>query len=148
VAFVPDDFTVPTTLVTADFRLEPLGEQHNEPDYAAWTSSIDHILATPGFADWGWPDAALTLEDNRCDLVKHAREFAERVGFTYTVVEEPSGETIGCVYIYPTKDAGHDVKIRSWVRADRAGLDRPLWQAVSDWVAADWPFESPAYAAR
>jgi len=30
---VPDDFVVPRELVTEDFRLEPLGPQHNEGDY-------------------------------------------------------------------------------------------------------------------
>jgi hypothetical protein len=48
--FVPADFAVPTGLMAEAFRLEPLGPQHNAADYAAWTASIDHILATPGFA--------------------------------------------------------------------------------------------------
>jgi hypothetical protein len=28
------------------FVLEPLGPEHNEQDFAAWTSSMDHIIAT------------------------------------------------------------------------------------------------------
>ena len=38
-----------------DLRLSPLGPEHNASDYAAWTSSIDHIRATPGFPDGSWP---------------------------------------------------------------------------------------------
>jgi hypothetical protein len=53
--FVPADFAVPEALTAGEFRLEPLGPQHNAADYAAWTASIDHILGTPGFAGWGWP---------------------------------------------------------------------------------------------
>jgi hypothetical protein len=53
--FVPEDFVVPDGLITRDFRLTPLGPQHNEADYAAWTSSIDHIRATPGFREGNWP---------------------------------------------------------------------------------------------
>ena len=45
--FVPADFAVPDGLVTPLFRLEPLGPEHNERDYAAWTSSVDHIHASP-----------------------------------------------------------------------------------------------------
>jgi hypothetical protein len=45
-SFGPDDLDRPAELVTPDFVLEPLGPQHNERDYAAWTSSIEHILAT------------------------------------------------------------------------------------------------------
>ncbi len=35
----------------------------SESDYAAWTSSIDHIMATPGFAGWGWPHE-MPLDEN------------------------------------------------------------------------------------
>ena len=42
-SFVPPEFDAPSSLETPLFRLEPLGPQHNEADYAAWTSSIEHI---------------------------------------------------------------------------------------------------------
>jgi hypothetical protein len=32
--FVPEDFTVPDGLTAGEFRLAPLGPQHNESDYA------------------------------------------------------------------------------------------------------------------
>ena len=48
--FVPPDFAVPTEVTFGDVRLLPLGPEHNSADHAAWTSSIDHIRATPGFA--------------------------------------------------------------------------------------------------
>lgn len=147
-AFVPDTFVVPTGLVAPGFRLEPLGPQHNEADYATWTSSIDHIKATPGFADWDWPDASLSIDDNLADLVEHQQDFAKRIGFTYTVLDPTDGDVIGCVYIYPARRSGFDVQVRSWVRRDHADLDEPLWRAVSDWLAADWPFETIDYAPR
>jgi hypothetical protein len=145
--FVPEDFVVPTGLATADFWLEPLGPQHNEADYAAWTSSIAHITSTPGFADWGWPDESLTITDNLRDLVKHEREFVARIGFTYTVRTE-SGDVIGCLYMYPSRQPEFDVVVRSWVSRDHADLDEPLWRAVSAWIDSDWPFEAPNYAPR
>jgi hypothetical protein len=147
-SFVPDTFAVPTGLTTEDFRLEPLGPQHNESDYAAWTSSIDHINATPGFADWDWPDASLSIADNHSDLVKHAQDFAARTGFTYTVLDPADGRVIGCLYLYPARRPGFDVSVRSWVTSDRAELDEPLWRAVSAWIGADWPFQAPDYAPR
>jgi hypothetical protein len=149
--FVPDTFVVPPGLVTDQFRLEPLGPQHNAADYATWTSSIDHITATPGFADWDWPDSSLTIEDNLADLVQHEKDFAERIGFTYTVLStvlDPQDDVIGCVYLYPSDQPGSDVHVRSWVRRDHADLDEPLWRAVTAWLAADWPFEAPEYAPR
>lgn len=142
--FVPDDFEVPLELATERFRLEPLGPEHNERDHEAWMSSIAHIRATPGFADRDWP-APMSSEQNLADLVRHAEDFAARTGFTYSVLD--GDEVIGCVYLYPADD-DHDVDVRSWVRATRAGLDVALWRTVSTWLAEAWPFERPAYAPR
>ena len=146
--FVPDDFVVPTGLITESFVLEPLGEQHNAADLRAWSSSMEHIRATPGFATFGWPKRAYTPEENAADLRGHARDFAERSGFTYTVLDPASGDVIGCVYLYPSREGGHDVDVHSWVTAARADLDAPLHAAVSAWLTAEWPFRRPAYAAR
>jgi hypothetical protein len=41
--FVPADFAVPGGLMAGEFRLEPLGPEHNAADYAPWTASIGHI---------------------------------------------------------------------------------------------------------
>ena len=97
--FVPADFEPPAGLVTERFVLEPLGPEHNESDHEAWSSSIEHIRATPGFDD-RWP-RPMTLEENLDDLERHARDFADRTGFTYTVLDPATRAVIGCVYIYP-----------------------------------------------
>ena len=145
--FVPPDFDVPLGLQTPHFVLEPLGPQHNEADYAAWTSSMDHIRATPGYADGSWP-REMTLDQNRADLERHADDFRKRSGFTYTVLAPGTRDVIGCVYIYPLPDSDDDARALSCVRASRAELDAPLWRAVSDWLASDWPVGSVEYAPR
>ena len=144
--FVPEDFDVPLRLDGPGFTLVPLGPQHNERDHAAWMSSVEHIRSTPGFADGDWP-SPMSLEENRVDLEMHARHFAERRGFTYSVLDG-ADDVVGCVYIYPTDHPEHDADVRSWVRATRAELDRSLWAEVSAWLATDWPFVSVDYAAR
>ena len=143
--FVPPDFVVPLRLEAPEFTLEPLGPEHNERDYDAWSSSHDHIHATPGWEQSSWP-RPMTLDENRADLERHAADFRERKGFTYTVLD--GGDVVGCVYIYPLRDGEHDARVLSWVRASRAELDVPLWRAVADWVATDWPFRSVEYADR
>ena len=144
--FVPHDFDVPLRLETPQFVLEPLGPEHNEQDYDAWTSSMAHIHATPGWEDSKWP-REMTLDENRSDLQRHADDFRNRKGFTYTVLD-PAGDVIGCVYIYPVREGDADARAFSWVRASRAELDAPLWRAVSGWLASDWPFGSVEYASR
>lgn len=146
--FVPDDFAVPRELVTGAFRLEPLGPEHNEGDYRAWTSSIEHIRATPGFAGRSWPAPDMSLAENLGDLRRHASDFAARSGFTYTVRAPGSDEIIGCVYIYPIADGAGGADVRSWVSADRAALDAVLYDAVSAWLRDAWPFTTVTYAPR
>jgi hypothetical protein len=142
--FVPPDFAVPRDVALGDFRLEPLGPEHNARDYAAWTSSIAHIRATPGFP-WGtWP-VSMTLDANLRDLEMHAEDFRVRKGFTYTVLD-PAGKVVGCVYIYPPKDTqGVDAQVRSWVTQEHGNMDLPLTEALREWLRADWPFRTIDY---
>lgn len=146
--FVPKGFEPPPGLTGNGFELEPLRPDHNERDYAAWTSSVEHIRATPGYEGRSWPHPMM-LEDNLGDIKRHAKDFAARDGFTYTVLGPGTRDVIGCVYVYPADDGVHDAQARSWVRASRAYLDIPLWRAVSDWLASDaWPFTNVLYASR
>jgi hypothetical protein len=145
--FVPPGFDIPHRLETRQFVLEPLGPEHNDQDYDAWSSSMEHIHATPGWEDSRWPHE-MTLDENRADLQRHADDFRNGTGFTYTVLDPASRDVIGCVYIYPMRDGGGDAQVRSWVRASHAQLDVPLWRAVGEWLASDWPFRRVEDAPR
>lgn len=145
---VPDDFAVPGGLRSELFVIEPLDAHHNVADHAAWTSSIDHIKATPGFEGRAWPDRPMSAEENAADIAQHVRDFADRTGFAYTVLDAASGDVIGCVYFYPPRRSGYDVDVRSWVRADHADLDKTLYDLVRGWLAEAWPFQVPDYAER
>lgn len=137
---------VPIDAKFDDLHLVPLGPEHNPADYEAWTSSIDHIRATPGFPDGSWP-RPMSLAENLRDLERHAEDFRLRRGFTYTVLDT-SGDVIGCVYIYPSKDEHVDATVQSWVRADRSDRDRPLYEAVRTWLRSEWPFRAVQYDDR
>jgi hypothetical protein len=63
-------------------------------------------------------------------------------------VLDASGDVIGCVYIYPSKEEHVDTKVLSWVRADRSDLDRPLYEAVRAWLRNNWPFAAVEYDER
>ncbi len=144
-AFVPDDYVVARSLAGRGFHLEPLGPQHNDADHRAWMSSIEHIRATPGFSTRRWPPAdGMSLDENLRDLRKHADDFARRVGFTYTVLDDED-VVVGCVYIYPSRADPDITEVRSWVTAGRAELDSVLHEAVARWLAADWPFTDVRY---
>ena len=149
--FVPDEFEVPQSLMGDGFRLEPLGPQHNASDHQAWSSSIDHIRATPGFtaADWDgdtWP-YAMPAEANLADLEMHAGEFERREAFAYTVLGT-AGAVIGCVYIDPDTTGVADAMVRCWVSAPHAHLDAALADSVAQWLRTEWPFATVRFPGR
>lgn len=143
--FVPVDFEPPLRFDGDGFHMEPLGALHNDRDYGAWMSSVEHIRSTPGFDDLDWPHP-MSLADNLSDLMEHAADFEDRTGFTYSILR--GDEVIGCLYIYPCTAPAHDAAVRSWVRESVAGLDAEVWTAVTDWLLTSWPFSSPHYAPR
>ena len=147
---VPVDFTVPTMLRTERTVLRPLAPEHNEADFGAWTSSIEHIRTTPGFDPANpWPSDSLTLEKNLGDIENHARDFEARTGFTYTVLDiQDETNIVGCVYIYGAPGREGVARVRSWVVGTRPELDTEVWRAVTRWLETDWPFESFDYATR
>jgi hypothetical protein len=89
----------------------------------------------------------MSLAENLRDLQRHAGDFERRAGFTYTVLDD-EGRVIGCVYIYPWGSETGVAEVQSWVSASRAELDLPLHDAVSEWLAAEWPFTNVRYHPR
>jgi len=109
-------------------------------------ASVDHIRSTPGFDESGdWP-VEMSLDANLADLEMHARHFAAREGFTYSVLD--GSDVIGCLYMYPSEDHTHDVLVRSWTRASCHEMDVVVYGAVSQWIRSAWPFKTPDYAPR
>ena len=72
-SFVPEAFEVPSGLTAPSFRLAPLGPEHNERDHAAWTQSIAHIRATPGFR--GKKADAPALQEERNERFAEPNDF-------------------------------------------------------------------------
>jgi hypothetical protein len=140
----------PVPLSATWFRLEILAPVHNERDYEAWMSSIEHIDATAGFAqpDWGgdhWPTPR-TLDQNLADLEQHLREFVTGEAFAYSVLD--GDDVIGCVYINPDGSRAADAMVRSWVRASRAERDLDLAVEIDQWLSEAWPLSSRRWPGR
>lgn len=145
--FVPEDFAVPDTLVTDEFRLRMLTVNDVVKDFDAVVSSAGHLKSlSPANT---WPDG-LTLEQNLIDLGWHQKEFQRRRSFAYTVVSPSESVVLGCVYIYPSYRRDYDAEVYLWTRQSElaGGLEERLYRAVREWVASDWPFRRVAYPGR
>jgi hypothetical protein len=145
-AFVPADFAVPQFLETQCFRLRMLTIHDLELDFAAVTSSVEH-LQTVWQNDW---PVGLTLEQNLIDLGWHQKEFQRRSSFAYTVVRPDESQVLGCVYIYPSEKVDFDAEVYLWARVSElpSGLERELEVEVRNWLDDQWPFGKVAYPGR
>ena len=72
------------------------------------------------------------------------------MAFAYTVVKPDGSQVLGCVYLYPQGNRPGAAEVLLWVRESAYvnGLEPVLEQAVRDWLAACWPFESVTYPGR
>ncbi|MEM7293759.1 MAG: GNAT family N-acetyltransferase [Pseudomonadota bacterium] len=147
-ALVPDDYAVPLRFETNRVVLRPLTVHDVVRDYDAVMSS-ETRLKTVFREQREWP-TGLTLEQNLIELGWHQVEFQERTSFAYTVLNDSEDVVLGCVYFYPTQKADFDVEVTMWVRESEAdtGLDAHLFNSVKNWLAAEWPFQNPAYPGR
>jgi hypothetical protein len=148
VAFLPDDFEVPTLLETERFRVRPITIHDLIKDYDAVMTSAEHLRSA---LPWGWPPEDLTLEQDLIDLGWHQKEFQLRSSFDYAVMSLDERRLLGCVYVDPpTKEAGFDAEVYLWVRTDElgTGLEETLEEAVRRWISEEWPFEKVIYPGR
>ncbi len=145
--FVPQNFDIPQTLETDEYRLRMLTVNDVVKDFDAVITSVDHLRTIwPGGK---WP-VGLTLEQNLIDLGWHQKEFQLRRSFAYTVVSLAEDSVIGCVYIEPTRKRGRDAEVYLWARQSvlASGLETRLYDAVTAWIAEVWPFANAAFPGR
>ena len=89
------------------------------------TAASTIFRATPGFAGRPWPVEDYSFDRNQADLREHEADFANRAGFTYTVLD-PDEVVIGCVYVYPPLDSDpRDAERRRAFLGSRRGSRRP-----------------------
>jgi RimJ/RimL family protein N-acetyltransferase len=142
------EFAPPPPLRTDRVRLEVLGPDVVDLDYAAIMSSRARLRDE---LQWGkdrrWPPDDFTLDQNRVDLERHFAEFERREAYAYTVLD-PAGETcIGCIYIEPHDDGA---RLAFWVVDEETdtGLEAHLLSAVFEWFAAEWSFGAAVVSLR
>ncbi len=148
-AFLPEEFEVPTLLEAGAFRVRPITVHDVVKDYDAVMTNRGYLWGLFGEA-WGWPPADLTLEQDLIDLGWHQKEFQTRSSFDYAVMSLDEKRLLGCVYIDPAEKEGFDAEVYFWARpnAPEKDLERDLEQAVKRWISEAWPFARVAYPGR
>lgn len=148
-AFVPDDFVVPTLVAGQRFRIRPISVQDLVKDYDAVMASRSELWERFGEV-WRWPAADLTFEQALVDLGWLQKEGQLRRSFTYAVLTADEDRQLGRVHIVPAAVPGADAGVVFWVRADERdnGLERELADFVGEWTTVTWPFKEVRYPGR
>jgi hypothetical protein len=149
---LPPGFTAPTRLTHEDIVARVLTRDDLADDVRGINAGIELIHATRG---GGWPTGPVSEEFDFVDLVWHEQEFREGTSFSYAVYDA-DGRYLGCCYLYPMgrrtelseELLRHDVDVSWWVTPDayERGYYEKLYRALGDWVAEQFPFESPHYS--
>jgi hypothetical protein len=148
-SFVPADFTVPTLVENADFKIVPLGPDLVKVDFDAYMSSIEHLQKT-FTRSTDWPHEGISDSAAMQDMEAEQARFRNRTSFAYAVLTSDGKRERGCVYVYPSTVAGYDAVVRIWVTKEEydAGFDTRLYAWVVQWMREGWPFAKVAYPGR
>lgn len=148
-SLVPAQFTVPTSVETAGFKVVPLGPKLAKVDFDAYMSSIEHLQKT-FTRSTDWPHKGISDADAMRDMEAEQARFQSRSSFAYAVLTPDGSRERGCVYVYPSTVKGYDAVVRIWVTKAEydAGFDAELYTWVTNWIRTDWPFEKAAYPGR
>jgi hypothetical protein len=159
--FYPTAAPVPDQLETDEFRLRMLSTRDVELDYAAVMASQAQLLVRSAGR---WPRAGFTLAENLADLDRHERDHLARTSFTYTVMNLPETECLGCVYISPLAEllaipdvqvtgppAGpYQAEVSWWASSPHLveNLDARLLAALIPWLRDAWAFTWAGFRAN
>ena len=86
--WLPEDFAHPLRgdLPTGG-HLRPMGAADTGIDFPAVMGSRERLWSIYGEA-WGWPPETMTIEQDREDLARHAREIAAHESFLYGLFDD------------------------------------------------------------
>lgn len=142
-----EGFDVPVQWHGGEFVLVPAGPEWAELDFDAVMSSREALVHLFG-PDDDWPPENLTLEEDRADLVWHAREFRARTSFAYHLLTLQRDRCLGCLYLYPTASRRYEAEAYLWIRSDVKTSAPRMEASIVDWVEECWPFSEVAWPGR
>ncbi len=149
-AWLPATFDHPTAVtLRPGYHLRPIRAGDVQLDMPAVMGSRERLWSIYGAA-WGWPPAAMTIEQDCEDLTRHEIETECHLSFNYALFNTAESELVGCVYIDPPGKGGADAEICWWVRDEYVGsdLERALDDFIPGWIERVWPFTAPRYIGR
>lgn len=145
--WLPPDFAHPLRVDVGEaHHLRPIRASDVDLDMIAVMGSQQRLWTIFGEV-WGWPEPAMTRQQDWADLARHEAETHAHESFNYAFFDDGETAVLGCVYVDPPENAGADCEISWWVVDSLVGTAREenLADFVPRWIADAWPFVSPRY---
>ena len=141
-AFLPDEFVVPTLVAGPQYQIRPLTIHDVVRVYDAIVCSRAELWGMFGSA-LEWPPAGYTLENCLVDVAWQQKEAELRRSFSYAVMTTDEAGLLGTIHVRPPVKVGADALIAFWVRtgAQSSGLELELLDFVREWAVTAWPFK-------
>lgn len=130
------DWHIPNTHVLGQVKLKALSIDDLDRDFAAVIESAADIKAANPATSW--PDG-LTKQKNLIDLAWHQREFEALRSFAW-VIENASGDYLGCLYIYPSIEGENSADVVWWWRTGAYSSKVSFREHLMTWLSiSEWP---------
>ena len=141
-AFLPEDFVVPTLVAGPRFQIRPVTIHDVVRIFDAIIRSRDELSAMFG-AVADWPAADYTLEECLIDVAWQQKEARLRRSFSFAVLSTDATDLLGVIHVRPPVKVGADAVVAFWVRSEAGlpGLEDELEEFVPEWVTSAWPFK-------
>jgi hypothetical protein len=155
-SFIPEAFSPPQAVNLQALKLSVLGPQHADLDFKALKSSAGEIRHVFGPQN-DWPGSDITYTENLADLVRHEKEFFDRVAFAYSMLDASSQQYVGCLYIKPIKSKKqpdrrkdkYQAQAYFWLTKGQSTItDAQAELLLKSWIDRIWPFSSIAWPGR
>ncbi|KAB8033265.1 hypothetical protein [Fluviispira multicolorata] len=156
-SFISADFIIPEHFICQSFQLKPLSPLFAAEDFIAIKLSEKEIKYVFGRAH-EWPTCDLSFDDNYNDLVRHEKEFNERISFAYAILSPDDGHYLGCLYIMPIKSIEENDLRKTFFNAqaffwintsyNKNNLEQNIFTEIETWLKEIWPFQKVAFPGR
>jgi hypothetical protein len=156
IIMLPEGFDPPRSHEFSLYKLTVLGPTFADLDFHAVKASAENIRHVFGPSN-DWPNANITHLENYADLVRHEREFNERVAFAYSLLDRKGELYLGCLYVKPIKSK-REVDRRKhlfqaqaflWFSSAQRVIDQTeALVEIQEWLSNYWPLNSIAWPGR
>jgi len=142
VAFLPEDFVVPTLVAGPRFQIRPVTIHDVVRVYDAIIRSSAALSEMFGAVS-DWPPAEYTLEDCLIEVAWQQKEAQLRRSFSFAVLSTDETDLLGMIHVRPPVKLGADAVLAYWVRSEvrMPGLENELRDFVPEWATSAWPFK-------